>query len=83
VSTSTETSTKPQTSNFKPIVNHYTSKAEILQSIIEGTPVKALCGETYVVKARGGGQVRQKTNGVLVICPLCAHIHDGLKGINA
>lgn len=83
MNTTTETSTKLQTSNFKPIVNHYTTKAEITRSIVEGTPVKALCGETWVVRGSAGGRVSKRTNGVLVICPLCAHIYDGLKDTNA
>jgi len=48
---------------------HYVEKAKIVESAVTGTPVKALCGKTWVP-----GRDPSK----FPICPDCQMIHQGL-----
>ena len=48
---------------------HYVEKAKIVESAVTGTPVKALCGKTWIP-----GRDPSK----FPICPDCQKIHQGL-----
>lgn len=61
-------------------VNHYLSRARILQSIITGAALPALCGQRVAVEAQGGGEV--SVPGAAV-CPLCQLMYDALPGSEA
>lgn len=51
--------------------SHYVRKAKIVESALEGTPVKALCGKVWVP-----GRDPQK----FPVCPECKAIYNGLRG---
>lgn len=63
--------------DFDQTVNHYVPKRQIIESIVMGTKVTAICGIRYVVKAQGGGS--SEASGA-IICPLCA---DGYSRMRA
>jgi len=50
---------------------HYVEKAKIVESAVTGTPVKALCGKTWIP-----GRDPSK----FPICPDCKKIHESLAG---
>jgi len=64
--------------SHRPFLNHYLRKNSILRGIVEGKPQRAICGETFVPESFGNGEVSYRTNGELVICPICAHLFDAL-----
>jgi len=72
--TQENTSTSTETGSF-PDVNHYAPNSEILESIVYGTEVTALCGERFVVEGCGGGETSSASG---IICPICAHIANEL-----
>lgn len=47
--------------------SHYVEKKKIAQAMVEGTPVRALCGKTWVPN-RDGDQ--------FPVCPVCKDIYD-------
>ncbi|MFM5904787.1 MAG: DUF3039 domain-containing protein [Micrococcales bacterium] len=50
--------------------SHYVRKEKIVESAVLGTPVKALCGKTWVP-----GRDPQK----FPVCPTCKEIYEGLR----
>lgn len=52
--------------------NHYVRKEMITESIVNGTPVTALCGATYVIRAQGG---EVAGSGKLEVCAPCSDLH--------
>jgi hypothetical protein len=54
-------------------LNHYAPKAAITASIVTGESVTALCGETFVAEAQGGGSTSADE---LQICAMCALIYN-------
>lgn len=60
-----------ETHDFDPVINHRVAQHQILESIVTGKPVTALCGHRYVVEAQGEGSTAAPTNGVIVTCPMC------------
>lgn len=48
---------------------HYAVKGQIAASAVEGTPIEALCGKTFVVSRDPKG---------LPICPDCQDLYNGL-----
>jgi hypothetical protein len=50
--------------------SHYVRKEKIVESAVLGTPVKALCGKTWVP-----GRDPEK----FPICPICKEIYEGLR----
>lgn len=53
---------------------HYVKKSKILESVVHGTAVVALCGERFVVVAPGSGGT-----GRSEICRHCIDIHSRLR----
>ena len=81
---STQTLPQPKTRpahDFNPVVHHYYRGRDIDRAQITREAISALCGDlgTPTVGATG-----QQSNGVLVVCPMCATVYAGLpKGLNA
>ena len=50
--------------------SHYVRKEKIVESAVLGTPVRALCGKTWVP-----GRDPEK----FPICPVCKEIYEGLR----
>lgn len=65
--------TQPRAVETPPSVNHYVRRDRILRSIVEGVPVRAACGERFVVEARGGGRTHDATG---IICPACEALYE-------
>jgi hypothetical protein len=50
---------------------HYTDRADAMRSMVEGTPVTALCGKTWVPS---------RDPERYPVCPTCREIHATLFG---
>lgn len=61
--------------DFNPVVHHYYKASDLAWSAYSGQPVTALCGDTGRVSTRATGQ---RSNGSLVVCPLCSMTYDSL-----
>lgn len=62
-------------------LNHYASKTAITKSIVLGTHVRALCGETFVVESQGTHAIpgHEVASVDLPTCPACEMIHGALR----
>ena len=49
--------------------SHYADKNEVMQAMVEGTPVRALCGKLWVPS---------RDPQRFPICPQCKEIHESL-----
>lgn len=49
--------------------SHYVPKAKLMQAMVEGTPVRALCGKLWVPS---------RDPQRFPICPQCKEIHESL-----
>jgi hypothetical protein len=74
---STTLDRKSATSDADPVINCYVRKSDITESLIFGTEVTALCGDTFVVTAQGGGSTARKGPGA-TICHNCVRIFNGM-----
>lgn len=61
-----------------PVVNHWMSKARIMQGLVSGDQQGALCGERVAVGSRGGGSVAAAGASV---CPLCQLAYNALEPV--
>ena len=61
--------------NFNPVVHHYYRDRDIDRSQATGEPITALCGDTGRVSE---GATGQRSNGALVVCPMCAMTYANL-----
>jgi len=53
------------------LFSHYADRAEVMRSLVEGTPVTALCGKTWVPS---------RDPERYPVCPTCREIHATLFG---
>lgn len=66
-----DTTPADTTSDDTPEVFHYVKKGAIVQSVVEGTHVVALCGEVF--------PVRKSAPPGSPVCPDCERIYKQLK----
>ena len=51
-------------------LSHYADKAKLMQAMVEGTPVKALCGKVWVPS---------RDPNRFPVCPECKEIYESLS----
>jgi hypothetical protein len=66
-----EVGTRPQMSSGSPIIAHICDKVEIVEAYVMGTPITALCGDTWVPS---------RDPKHLALCAECKEISDCLWG---
>lgn len=70
MTTMVEPDVKQDTTTDKPDIFHYVKKGEILESTIEGTFARGLCGVRFVVTKVPPPNA--------VVCPDCKDIYDNV-----
>lgn len=77
MSTETARLSGQETLNSGAGYNHIAPWEDITRSLVEGTPLRALCGASFVVEAQGGGEV---SSSRLEDCPSCDNLFGMLTG---
>ena len=56
-------------------LNHYARQSQILAGLVDGRPVRGLCGARFLPRSQGGGEVSSARRP---ICDRCRTIYESL-----
>ncbi|WP_166183488.1 DUF3039 domain-containing protein [Paenarthrobacter ureafaciens] len=75
------TQARPETTRaavYPPVILHYVPNAQIAESAVMGTGMKALCGAEWSADITNYGATANPSQSKAVLCPMCGDIYESL-----